>query len=145
MMKKIIVIGIGNPLRSDQWIGCYATRLLEKELDQKSVRFLVAGTRFRQIEEIAKFDPTNIFILTAFNLKKKPGEIRIIDPRRVQDLLSEEYEPNLAACIKKLKQRTRAIIRIIGIQPKQTEYGKELSDEVKGSVPKIKKELREFL
>ena len=144
-MKKIVLIGLGNPLRSDQWIGCYATRLLEKEIEADNVKFLVAGTKFKQIEEVAKFDPTNIFILTSFDLKKKPGEIKIIDPRRVQDLLSEEYEPSLASCIKKLKQRTRAIIRIIGIQPKQIDYGKELSDEVKHSIPKIKKELKEFI
>lgn len=142
-MKKIVVVGVGNPLNSDKWIGCYASRMLEKDLED--IQFIVSSNPKKHIKEITAPDPEYIFVLSALDIEKKPGEIRVLDTRVIQDPISKYYNKDLTLFLKELKKDTKAIIRIIGIQPKKIDYGKEISEEVKKSIPKIKKKLKEFL
>ena len=92
-MKKIAVIGIGNPLRSDDGIGIV---LIEKLIENKKVfpkyiDFLDGGTGgFNLLHDLSKYE--KVVIIDAVNIDKKPGESMFFN---IKDVKSKNTNINI--------------------------------------------------
>jgi len=134
-MKKIGVIGIGNPLRKDDGIGI---NLLEKLIDRKkdfseNIDFIDGGTGGMNI--IHDFsDYETIVIVDAVNFNEKPGFFKWFNS---EDVNSEKisfdfttHENDFLKVIKlskNISKKTKTFF-IFGIQPEDTSIGDELSE-----------------
>jgi len=145
-MDKIIVLGVGNSLKRDDWIGCYATKILKRELSSKNIEFIIGGISPEAFsEKIIRAKPTKIIILDAVDMDLKHGQINIIDLNKIKQTLPNTHRPSLRILIDYLKKNTDAVIKIIGIQPKDVKFGEKMSKEVKDAVPMIKERLLELI
>ena len=140
-MKRIGVIGIGNPLRKDDGIGIVLLEKLIERRDELSnnVEFIDGGTGgMNLIHLLARFDIA--IILDAVNFDGHPGESRLLtlDEIRSQkiSLNISTHEPDFLKVIqlsKELEEHPDELF-IFGIQPKDTSFGSNLSSELQQNI-----------
>jgi hydrogenase 3 maturation protease len=145
-MDKIIILGVGNSLKCDDWIGCYTTKILKREMEAKNIQFIVGGVSPEAFaEKIVKAKPTKVVILDAVDMGLKPGQIKVIDVKKIKQTLPNTHKPSLRILIDYLRKTTDAVIKIIGIQPKNVDFGERMSREVKDAVPAIKEKILKLI
>jgi hydrogenase maturation protease len=140
-MKKIGVIGIGNPLRRDDGIGII---LLEKLIEQKKflpkeIELIDGGTGgINLVHVFARLDI--VFIIDAVQLNDAPGAYRLFTADEIKTnknffFLSthENQLPQVIEMSKQLGELPKQIF-IFGIQPKDTSYGKNLSNDLQTKI-----------
>ena len=147
-MKKKAVIGIGNPLRSDDGIGIV---LLEKLRQQKKkllpdLDLIDGGTGGMNLVHILeKYD--KVLIVDAVDFGVNPGDIKVFN---ILDVKSDKipvafstHEDDLLKIIKLSKELKKCPDNIIifGIQPKNVSFGQKITEEINRSIEFIFKEL----
>ena len=140
-MKKIGVIGIGNPLRRDDGIGIV---LLEKLIEIKDelpdgIAFIDGGTSGMNLLHLfARFDV--VVIIDAVNFDGNIGESKLFT---TEDVYSKKTQINIStheSDILKIIHLSRTLgenpdeIFIFGIQPKDTSHGQDFSSELQQKV-----------
>jgi len=145
-MDNIIILGVGNFLKRDDWIGCYATKILKRELKAKNIQFIIGGVSPEAYaEKIVRAKPTKVVILDAVDMGLKPGQIKLINIKQIKQALPNTHKPSLRILIDYLRKTTDTTIKIIGIQPKNVDLGEKMSKEVKNAIPAIKERLLELI
>lgn len=138
---KIILLGVGNLLLSDEGVGVHvANELMKMELPPE-VSVVEGGTDgFGLLNIIAEAD--RLIVIDAVKGGAAPGSIYRFDIKDAQNYPSA-YKTSvhqigildvidLSGLIGKKPHTT-----IIGIEPKSLEMGMELSPEVKAKIPRI--------
>lgn len=145
MSKKTIIIGLGNPILSDDSVGIkvarelISLRIADHVLQDVHITEVYAGG-IRLMEELAGYE--RAFIIDAMVTPDgRPGTIRSLS---LSDLISTRnlactHDMNLPTAFKMGKTlgiRLPSEIRIWGIEAKDVEtFGEELTDDVAGALP----------
>lgn len=139
---RVVVAGIGNPLRKDDFVGNKIVRELRKKTS-KSVYLIECETVPESfIQPIVDFKPTHILLIDAALLGQKHGSFRLVNPEELMNMpaISTHMLPLRIFC-EYLKKVTQAKIVLLAIQPKDTDFGEGLTPELQ----KTAKHLRSFL
>jgi hydrogenase maturation protease len=143
---RVVVIGVGNTLCSDEGVGVHVVNKLERMMLDSKIEVFDCGTNgFAVLEAMDGADKA--IIIDATSSGKEPGTIQLYT---MEDLLRMEertfklvslHQFDLLATLK-LGEMTSAYriprkVVIIGVEAKSTEYSSELSNEVKNAVPRI--------
>lgn len=138
---KIVILGVGNLLLSDEGVGVHVANELVKLELPPGVTVVEGGTDgFRLINVITEAD--RLIVVDAVKGGGAPGSIYRFDINEVQNCPSGFKTSvhqigileviNLSGLIGKIPQTT-----VIGIEPESLEMGMELSPEVKAKIPRI--------
>ncbi len=136
--KRVVIAGIGNPIRSDDFVG---TKIVQ-DLDGKvsaNVRLIECETVPESyILEIEAFKPSHILLIDAALLNLEPGEARLFLPEQVAgySAVSSHVLP-LRVFSDYLKDSTGAKVALLLIQPKNVEFGEGLSAELQVASEKL--------
>jgi len=143
--KKIVVAGIGNPIRSDDYVGLKIVENLRAKFQRLFVFWNVRRSR-KLLSEIEKFKPTHVLLVDAAFLELKPGEASLVDSERMMDYsaISTHALPLKIFC-EHLKKATDAKIGLLLIEPKNMEFGEGLNVEVEAAAERLTKLLLELL
>jgi len=143
-MKKICVIGIGNPLRGDDGVGIVLLNKLmqKKNLLPKEIDFIDGGIGgMNLLHVIVQYDI--VFIIDAVQLNSKPGSFRIFTADEIElykktncfsthiDQLSQVIQIS-----KQLGELPKQFF-IFGVQPKDISFRLDLTKEVKEKINMI--------
>ncbi len=138
---KIVVVGIGNPLREDDYIGCY----IAENLKDTVVSFNVEVNPEVFIDDIVKENPDTIIIFDAADFGGRPGEVRLIEEENIDRFTLSSHTIPISFFIHLLKMKTSADIYIIGIQPESTGYREGLSGIVRKTGDDILKRIKKSI
>ncbi len=136
MKKPTIVLGLGNPLMSDEGIGVYLVNRLS-ELSEKypEADFIDAGTGGLNMLHLFK-DREKVVFIDCANMEDEPGKIRKFTPEQVKSVkqlahrsLHEQDLLKIIDMARKLDRCPSEIV-IFGIQPKNVSLGQTLSNEL---------------
>jgi hydrogenase maturation protease len=137
---RIVVIGVGNLLLKDEGIGIHTVRALQEINLPQDVEIIDGGTA---PDLIAYTEAGNkLIIIDAAKAGGEPGTIYRFQPRD----LSEEGGNIISAHDLGVTQNLRLMslmgkepgeIVIIGVEPKEINWGTELSPELQPKVPEI--------
>ncbi|MFW5904464.1 MAG: hydrogenase maturation protease [Candidatus Saliniplasma sp.] len=146
--KNIGVIGLGNPLNGDDGIGIVLIQKLEERGKSPHISIFDAGTGGMKVLHFLK-DLDKVIIIDAVDLDKEPGDFVFFNPEEVKSLKepSGTHDSNLFEVLelsKDLGEIPDEII-IMGIQPKCTEIGEDLSDEVENNLENMLDSLEEMI
>jgi len=129
--KRVVIAGIGNPLRKDDFVGVKIVRSLQGKVS-KSVYLIECETVPESfIEQIAEFNPTHILLIDAALLDDKPGVSKLAGSDQLADrpAVSTHALPLQIFC-EYLRKTTGAKIAMLAIQPKDASFGEGLTTEV---------------
>jgi hydrogenase maturation protease len=146
--RRILILGMGNILLSDEGVGVRAIEYLEKQKLPDRVDLLDGGTGgFTLLSEIQKYSKV---ILIDATLDEHPvGTIRVIKPKFARDFpkAMSTHEIGLkdliesASILGTLPDIFLMVVSINNVQPMNI----NLSEEVSRVLPKIKKTVLEIV
>jgi hydrogenase 3 maturation protease len=144
--EKVVVAGIGNPIRKDDFVGVKIVQDLTGNVSDK-VHLLECETVPESfMQEIVDLKPSHVLLVDAAFLGLKPGETRLIFPEQVTDFpaITTHMLPLRIFC-EYITKMTEAKIALLLIEPENTEFGEGLTPTVQAAAEKITKILLELL
>lgn len=144
--KKIVIAGIGNPIRSDDLIGVKIVQELKNQVSKEVELYECETIPESFIEPITKLNPTHILLIDAAFLGLKPGESRLVEPKKIINFspITSHTLPLRIFC-ELIEKMTDAKIALLLIEPKNTDFGEKLSIEAKDTKELIVKLLISLL
>lgn len=146
---KVAVIGVGNPLRSDDAAGILVAReLLQRECatDVDHILILEGGPAPENLSgQLCKFAPDLILFIDAANLGEKPGTVQWISEECIDGLSASTHSLPLSMLARYLTLELNCHVIFLGIQPGSNEVGETVSAEVRQAVREIVQELDEAI
>lgn len=138
--RKIAIMGIGSELRSDDSAGMYFIELLD-DLKNRNDLLLIAGSTAPEnfTGVIKDFSPDVLFIVDAAHMGLLPGETKPVPAEDICGVTFSTHMLPIPVMLKYLEVECDTEVLFIGIQPKSTEQGLIMSEEVKCGTKKLAK------
>ncbi len=142
MAQKVLVIGVGNLLLRDEGVGVHVIQELQKRELPPEVEVVDGGVGgFDLLYYFPRAE--KVIIIDAAEMGLEPGAVVRLDPNQVNlSPLGRQFsahEISLASVIEmgqKLAKNSLEIV-IFGIQPKEINWGLDLSPEVAAVIPQV--------
>lgn len=136
--ERVVLAGIGNPIRTDDFVGVKIIQDLKGKVSEKVHLFECETVPESFLEPIIQFDPTHVLLIDAAFVGLKPGDARLVDPERIADFpaVTTHMLPLRIFC-EYVAKMTRAKIALILVEPKNTEFGEGLTEGVQAAAEKI--------
>lgn len=124
--KKLIVLGVGNELKSDDGIGPFIiNRLIAENIEKDNILFINAETVPENFTgKIRKENPSHVIIVDACLMGCQPGEIKIVDKEDFASIGISTHSMSLSYFVKYLEKDTDFKVIFVGIEPETMEWGK---------------------
>ena len=144
--KRIVLAGIGNPIRRDDFVGVKIIQELQGKVAD-SVHLIECETVPESfMHEIVDLMPSHILLIDAAVLGLKPGETRVFFPEQVKDFPAvTTHQLPLRIFCEYITKMTGAKIALLLIEPENVEFGEGLTSEVQETSKKILRILLELL
>ena len=144
--QKVVVAGIGNPFRRDDFVGVEIVRNLKNKVSG-SVYLIEAETIPESyMQKITDFKPTHILLIDAGIINKPAGTPQLADHAQLirKTSISTHTLPLRIFC-GYLTQTTAAKIALLIIQPQDTSFGEGLTTKLKQTGKKLTSLLHKLL
>lgn len=136
--EKVVIAGIGNPIRMDDFVGVKIVQDLRGKVSDRVYLIECETVPESFIQQITDFNPTHILIIDAAILGMKPGESRLIKPEQLTmfPAFSTHMLPLRIFC-EYLAKTTKAKIALLLIEPKKVDFGEGLTPEVEATAQSV--------
>lgn len=128
---KIVFIGVGHPLRGDDYVGSYVIKELIKRIERKSlnVDFFDAEDNVESvITKATQTGPKHVIFVDSCEMNSQPGTIQLISVSETDYPFFTTHGIPLKLLSERLLPESEAWV--LGIQPKQVEFSEKMSPEV---------------
>jgi len=138
---KIVILGMGNPLRGDDGLGPY----LIKRLKGRVRAHLIDGGSAPEnyVGKITSLKPDTILVIDACDLGWTPGRMELIEIEAMKNIGHSTHSISPGVFMTYLREATGADIFMLAIQPKRVKLEEKISSSVKGAIEKIEGWLKE--
>ena len=122
--NKKLFVGIGNVLKSDDGIGVYINnKIIESPSIQKlSVEISIEN----YIGKINSLNPDVLILVDCVEFGKQAGYYELLPAEKVKDFTLNTHNISL----KRISELFKMPVFILGIQPKNIDFGEEISEIV---------------
>jgi hydrogenase 3 maturation protease len=144
--KKIVLAGIGNPIRTDDYVGLHIVEQLRGKLPEKVCLLETETVPESYMLDIEEFHPSHVLLIDAAFLGLEPGEAKLIDPANIDNFsaVTTHLLPLRIFC-EYIKKSTGAKLASLLIEPKSMEFGEGLTEEVQAAAERLTKILINLL
>jgi hydrogenase 3 maturation protease len=140
-LPRIAILGIGNPLRSDDAAGGLVARRLAQShftRDLDSVLILDAGyAPENTTAEVRRFAAEIVILIDAAEMGEAPGAIRWVGINEIDGMSASTHTMPLSMLAKFLLLELDCEVGVLGIQPEFNEIGDSVSKKVLQAVDEI--------
>ncbi len=143
---KIVIAGIGNPIRKDDFFGVKIVQDLQGTVSDKVSLLQCETVPESYMQEIVDINPTHVLLIDAAILGLTPGEMRLVFPEQLEDFpaMTTHVLPMRIFC-EYVTKMTKAKIALLLVEPENTEFGEGLTPKVKAAADKVVVVLRQLL
>jgi hydrogenase maturation protease HycI len=144
--QRVVIAGIGNPFRKDDFIGVQIVRNL-KNKTSSSVYLIEAETIPESyMQQIVDFKPTHILLIDAGIINRSPGTSQLVDISQLirKTSISTHTLPLRIFC-DYLSRTTGAKIALLIIQPEDTSFGEGLTPKLKQTSKTLTNQIKDVL
>jgi hydrogenase 3 maturation protease len=130
--RRVVIAGIGNPIRMDDFIGVEIVRRLHGKLSE-NVYLVECETMPESFtQQIVDFNPTHILLIDAAIFGLRPGESRLVKPEELthSSVFSTHMLPLRIFC-EYVANTTKAETRLLLIEPEKTDFGEGLTSGIR--------------
>ena len=143
---KVVIAGIGNPIRKDDFVGVKIVQDLQGIISDKVSLLQCETVPESYMQEIVEINPTHVLLIDAAILELDPGEMRLVLPEQLADFpaITTHVLPLRIFCDYVTKM-TKAKIALLLVEPENTEFGEGLTPKAKAAADKVVVVLRQLL
>ena len=132
---RVVVVGIGNPLRGDDGAGA---RLAESLADTAGALVINAEeVPENHLGRVVQARPDRVLMVDAVDLGATPGAVALLSATELRDYAPSTHRVPLAVLADFLGQATGAEVLLLAVQPGRCGFGVGLTAEVEGSVASL--------
>ncbi|MCX7995529.1 MAG: hydrogenase maturation peptidase HycI [candidate division WOR-3 bacterium] len=139
--QKICILGVGNTQKGDDGAGPGVIKILQKSLKKENLnnlKLIDCGEIPENFTgDIRKFKPDLTIIIDACISGRKPGAVYIVNPEKIQPQDFSTHRLPLSMFVKFLEETIPTKVIVIGVEPKNINYGDEISSEVNKAIEEI--------
>jgi hydrogenase 3 maturation protease len=129
--KKILFVGIGNLLKTDDGVGVYISRKIKNRGSVSSLTVEVSIENY--IGKINSLKPDILVLIDCVEMNSAAGTIKLLSLNEIQDLTFNTHNISF----RRLTDFFRMRVYILGIQPEKIDFGEEISYLVRNVADKI--------
>ena len=135
---RVVVAGIGNPIRRDDFVGVKIVQDLKGKVSKNICLIECETVPESFMQEIVDLKPSHVLLVDAAVLGLKPSETRLVFPEQVTDFpaITTHLLPLRIFC-EYVAKMTEARIALLLIEPENTEFGEGLTPSVQAVAEKI--------
>jgi len=119
--KRILFVGIGNLLKSDDGAGVYISRKIKNSDCISSLTVEVSIENY--IGKINSLNPDILVLIDCVDMKSTPGTCNLLPVGMIRDLTFNTHNISLS----RLSEFFGMPVYIIGIQPEKVDFGEKIS------------------
>jgi hydrogenase maturation protease len=153
---RVLIVGLGNMLLKDDGVGVHVAKRLEEMALPCSVEVIDGGTAGLDVLLLHE-DVDKLVVIDAMRTGKKPGTIykgrfKAGESEELAWIFGQSAKSKISlhqvglidalAAAEKMNRAPKEIV-IIGVEPGQWDYGLELTETVKQSIPEVIKKVLE--
>ena len=139
--RRLVVLGIGNPLRGDDALGLEILRRLEGKVPSKVTLIECQTTPENFTGKIKRLKPTHVLMIDAAGFEAKPGKAKLIPPEDIAGVALSTHAMPLFMLAEILQKSIGAKVVLLGVQPKLVSFGEQLTPEIEKASEEISKVL----
>jgi len=132
---KVMIMGMGNTMRSDDGAGVKLVELLKDKTDMLCIDAGTAPENY--LGKIIKEKPDNLLIVDAAEFDGMPGEYRVFKKNEIAGIGFSTHDMSPELFIEYLENESGCGIYMLGIQPEKTAVGIGLTEIVEDSVKSL--------
>ena len=138
--KMLLLVGVGSTVRKDDAAGIKVVSLLRGRVP-KGVQLMDTGTTPENYSSpIKRLDPSHIIFFDAVEMGEQPGVFAFLDEGDLAIQSVSTHKQSIKILFSVLRDGLPgARIRLVGIQPKNIDFGASLSSPVKRGVDSLVK------
>lgn len=146
---RVAVLGVGNPMRSDDAAGVLVARALSgRECATEADHVLIieaSQAPENRTGELRRFAPDVVLIIDAADMGETPGTIQWIPEESIDGMSASTHSLPLSMLARFLRMDLGCSVALLGIQINSNEVGENVSGEVLQAVHEIVDELHQSL
>ncbi len=129
--KKILFVGIGNAIKSDDGIGIYICKNIKTK---NNIRTLIVESGIEKyVGKINSMDPGILILVDCTDFNKQPGFYDLIS---VNDIRDHTFNTHTIS-VKRISEFFKMEKYLLGIQPENVKFGEQISEKVKQSADQL--------
>lgn len=133
--RRLLVLTVGNELRSDDGLGPYLASLIQEAMEERGHLVINAGTVPENFTgKIRSERPSHILIVDAVEMREEPGTVRLIERDSISEYSISTHAMPLSFLVRYLEDQGAYRIALMGVQPENLEFGTGLSPPVEDAV-----------
>jgi hydrogenase 3 maturation protease len=140
---RVVVVGVGNPLRGDDAAGCLVALRLQGMPGVRVVEAEEVPESF--VGDIAAAMPDVVALVDAVDLGAEPGAVAMLEREQVATYAPTTHRMPLSLVMEVVQRRTGADVFLIAVQPLTLAFGAKVSPEVSATVEVLAAVLSELL
>jgi len=140
---KVLIVGIGNTLRSDDGFGPTLVNQLKSRINAACLDVGPSPENF--IGKIVRLNPDVILFIDAVSMDSPPATVRLISEDQVPVYGFSTHNMSPKLMIDNIKSQINTKVALLGIEPSNLEFGEQLSEEINNKVDYLKNIFLELL
>ncbi len=143
--RRVVLVGVGNPMRGDDGVGVRIIELLEA-MSLDGVMLLNTETVPEAFTgKVESYEPTHALLLDAANFGGQPGETKLIDSEHIGGQAISTHSLPLNIFISYIEKSLGITVLLLGVQPKTVTFGEEMTPELVEASKRIAETLHRIL
>lgn len=140
--ERVVIVGIGNPIRMDDYVGVKIVQDLQGKVSDRVVLIEAETVPESYLHEIIDFKPTHILLIDAAIQGLKPGETGLAKANELKSspVFSTHMLPLRLFC-EQLSETVETEIYFLLIEPKATDFGEGMTSEIDNLAQRVTKTL----
>ncbi|MBT4331811.1 MAG: hydrogenase maturation protease [Candidatus Cloacimonetes bacterium] len=135
--KKILFVGIGNALKSDDGIGIYICKSIGQTNKIKTL--IVESGIEKFVGKINSINPEILILVDCTDFKEEPGFINLLPIEQIQDFTVNTH----TISVKRISEFFKMKTYLLGIQPENVKFGEEFSVSILNSANELIRKINE--
>ena len=139
--RKLVVLGIGNPLRGDDALGLDILKILKGKVSTSVGLIECQTTPENFTGKIKRLKPSHVLMIDAACFGANPGRARLVPPEKIAGVAVSTHAMPLHMLAEILEKSVGAKVVLLAVQPKIVDFGEGLTPELEGALKKIGEQL----
>ena len=144
--EKVVIAGIGNPIRTDDYVGLKIVENLKGKLPATVLLLEAETVPESYLLDIEEFRPSHVLLIDAAFSGLTPGDASLVDAEKIADssAVTTHLLPLRVFC-EYVKKAAGAKIAVLLIEPGSVEFGEGLTPQVQSTTERLTKILIRLL
>jgi len=128
--RRLVVLGIGNPLRGDDAVGLRIIQNLMGKVPDDVLLLECEMVPENYLSKIEQFKPTHVLMVDAAQLNEEAGASRLISVKEIAGTALSTHTLPLSFLAEIIQQNVGADVMLFGVQPESIEFREGLSSKL---------------